>query len=364
MGKIFFRLFMVCVCLVAVLAGGHGALLLAAPPVVLDTQTIVFTHSLKKEYEVIDTWLNEAEDLSSFVSQGQTIVFPEGGADPAVYVNRVTDVDNVEPTETTHTVALDVYDSQNYKLRNILLHALPFDKVQFYTRKSADAIIKKEVEDAAQAFAPDAAGPKRIVIGTDGVESAGFKMLCLRDIIRLARACDAAAFPKDGRNLVLPADMWWDLVETNPILKGQLERQPQNGIILPHIVEYYGFKIHKSQQPLGLAWDLNAETKASQGAAISGDVVPCGFMFVKTSVFRASGKFLMFNKPLTQNTDGRAHEFGFQHRFKTGYQVSGQRYSALIYKSLATGQAPAAVKVEIVNQETNPVNTKEVETGA
>jgi hypothetical protein len=363
MRKIIFKLLMICACIGAVIMSEHSMLLLAAPPVVLDTQMMVFTRSLKTEYEAIDTWINEAEDLSSFVSQGQTLIFPEGGADPAVYVNRVTDVDNVEPAETTVEVPLDVYDSQNYKIRNIYVHALPFDKVQFYTRKSAASIVKKEIEDAAYAFAPENEGHRRIVIGTGGTESAGFKMLCLGDIIKLARACDAQAFPRDGRNLVLPADMWWDLVETNPILKGQLERQPQNGVILPHVVEYYGFKIHKSQQPLGLAWDVSAEAKASQGTVVTGDVVPCGFMFLKTSVFRASGRFFMFNKPLLQNTDGRAYEFGFQHRFKADYQMGGQRYSALIYKTPATGQAPEALKVEIVNQEENPVITREAAAG-
>jgi hypothetical protein len=318
------------------LATGQGMVCLAAAPaVVLDTQRMVWMTSLKSEYETIDTWLSAAEDLSSFVSQGQTLIFPEGGAYPAVYVNRTTDVDSVEPTETVFEVPLDVYDSQNYRIRNIYMHALPFDKIQHYTKKSADAIVKKEIEDAAYAYSPVNAGAKRIVLGTGGAVSNGFKMLVIDDIIKLARACDAAAFPKEGRHLVLPADMWWDLVETNPILKGQLERQPQNGIILPHVVEYYGFKIHKSEQALGLAYDVSASQKAPQGAAVAGNVVACGFMFVSSSVFRAAGQFQMFNKELQQNTDGRAHEFGFQHRFKAGYQLSGQRYSALIYKTPA-----------------------------
>jgi len=335
----FFKFFMVLAvltaCVVTALGGNAtGAWVLAAPPaVVLDTQTMVWLRSLQEEYSTIDTWLNEADDLSSFVEQGQTLIFPEAGEDPAVYVNRVTDIDNVEPSETTNEVPLDVYDSQNYKIRNIYLHALPFDKIQFYTKKSADAIVKKEIEDTAYTFTPTGTGNKRIVIGTSGAASNGYLMLTLNDIIKLARACDANSFPKDGRNLVLPSDMWWDLVETNPILKGQLERQPQNGVILPHVVEYYGFKIHKSEQQLNIGYDVNAQTKAAQGAVITGDVVPTGFVFIKSSVFRASGRFVMFRKDLLQNTEGRAHEFGFQHRFKADFQMSGQRYSALLYKT-------------------------------
>ena len=98
-------------------SGVDGGVVLAIAP--LATQKAVFLNSLKEEYEQIDTWLSEAEDLSSFVVDGQTIKFPEAGADPAVYKNRTTDVDSVEPTETVYSEDLDVYDSQNYKIRNI-----------------------------------------------------------------------------------------------------------------------------------------------------------------------------------------------------------------------------------------------------
>ena len=322
---------------VGVMVWGFGCdamWLVAAPPVVLDTQRMIWLSSLKEEYEKIDTWLSAAQDLSSFAANGQTLIFPEAGAAPAVYKNRITDVDSVEPFETTHEVALDVYDSQNYKIRNIYLHAIPFDKVQYYTKKSADSIVKQEVEDSAHAFCPNAAGNKIVIVGSTGpANGTGLKMLTLNDIVTLARRCDAQSFPTDGRNLVLPSDMWWDLITNNDILKGQLERMQHNGIIKPLVVEYYGFRIHKSEQALNIGYDTGTDEKAPQGTAITGDVVPAGFLFVSNCVFRASGQFLMFKKDLHQNTEGRAHEFGFQHRFKSGFQMSGERYSGLVYQS-------------------------------
>lgn len=308
-----------------------GGVVVAMPPLVLDTQKIVFLTSLKEEYRSIETWLNEAEDLSSFVEDGQTLVFPESGADPAVYKNRVTDVDSVEPEETTNEVSLDVYDSQNYKLRNIKLHALPFNKIQHYTKKSADSIVRQEIADAAYAFAPDSAGSKRIVIPTTGSLLNGLKSMTLDDIVKLATACDNNEFP-DGRNLVLTSDMWWQLVNSNTILKGQLERMPQDGIIKPRVVEYYGFKIHKSLgNKLGVAWNLATSAKAAQGAEITGDIVPAALLFCSNQVFRAGGRMEMFYKDKSINTEGRAYEFGFQHRFKADFQMSAQRYSGLIY---------------------------------
>lgn len=314
------------------LLGGGGITSFAAP-VVLSTQQIVFMRSLQEEYSKIDTWLNEAQDLSSFVVDGQTLRFPEAGSAPAVYKNRTTDIDSVEPTETTYDVSLDYYDSQNYKMRNINMHALPFDKVSYYTKKSADAIKLKEVNDAAYAFAPADAGNKRIIIPTTGAARNGLKMLTLNDVIDLARALDNAGFPELGRNLVLPADMWWDLVQNNDILKAQLSYQQNTGIINPNIVNYYGFKIHKATSNSLIGYDLTTSKKAAQGAVITGNVVPAGFVFVSTEVFRAGGAFEMFFLEKAKNTTGRADEFGFAHRFKADFNKNGQRYSAMLYQA-------------------------------
>lgn len=332
----FCSLLILCVISVAVTGLGLGYLgggLLVAAPVVLSTQQIVFMRSLQEEYTKIDTWLQEAQDLSSFVEDGQTLRFPEAGAAPLVYKNRTTDIDSVEPVETTYDVALDYYDSQNYQMRNINMHALPFDKIQFYTKKSADSIRLKEVNDAAYAFAPVDEGGKRIIVPTTGALRTGLKMLTLDDVMALARALDKKQFPELGRNLVLPSDLWWDLVQNNKILEAQLSFQQNTGVINPSVVNYYGFKIHKATDNSLVAYDLTTSKKAAQGALITGDVVPAGFVFVSSEVFRAGGSFEMFFKKKQDNPEGRADVFGFAHRFKADFNKEAQRYSAMIYQA-------------------------------
>lgn len=312
-------------------SGVAGGVSLAIAP--LATQKAVFLNSLKEEYESIDTWLAEAEDLSSFVEDGQTIKFPEAGADPEVYKNRTTDVDSVEPTETVYSEDLDVYDSQNYKIRNIWLHALPFEKVQFYTRKSAESIVKKELADAAYAYAPLQAGTKSIVLPTSGPVEDGFKQLTLADVLKLAETADRMGMP-GRRNLVLPSDWWWELVMNNEILTGQMKYQQNTGVIDPKIVNYYGIKIHKSLgDKLGLGYDTSTSKKAAQGAAVTGTVCPGALFFCGEEVYRAGGQFEMFYMDKSQNPSGRAYEFGFQHRFKAGHQMSGDRYTGILYKT-------------------------------
>lgn len=312
-------------------SGVAGGVSLAIAP--LATQKAVFLNSLKEEYESVDTWLAEAEDLSSFVEDGQTIKFPEAGADPEVYKNRTTDVDSVEPTETVYSEDLDVYDSQNYKIRNIWLHALPFEKVQFYTRKSAESIVKKELADAAYAYAPLQAGTKSIVLPTSGPVEDGFKQLTLADVLKLAETADRMGMP-GRRNLVLPSDWWWELVMNNEILTGQMKYQQNTGVIDPKIVNYYGIKIHKSLgDKLGLGYDTSTSKKAAQGAAVTGTVCPGALFFCGEEVYRAGGQFEMFYMDKSQNPSGRAYEFGFQHRFKAGHQMSGDRYTGILYKT-------------------------------
>lgn len=309
-----------------------GGMSLALSP--LTTQKSVFLTSLKEEYEKIDTWLNNAEDLSSFVEAGQEIKFPESGTDPAVYKNRTTDVDSVEPTENVHSEELDVYDSQNYKIRNIWLHALPFEKVQHYTRKSANSIIKKEIIDAAYNFAPLQAGDKSIIMPTSGAAgSDGLKTMTLTDVQNLAKKADAMQMPEGQRVLVLPSDWWWELVNSNEILKGQLSFQQNNGVIEPKVVNYYGIKIEKSMgDTLGLGYDTSTSKKAAQGATITGTVKPAALFFCGQEVFRASGKMEMFFSDKSSDPVGRAYTFGFQHRFKAGHQMSSDRYTGLIYR--------------------------------
>jgi hypothetical protein len=98
------------------------------------------------------------------------------------------------------------------------------------------------------------------------------------------------------------------------------------------MVEYYGFKIHKSLgDKLGIGWDVVAGELAPQGSLLEGDVVPCGLLFCAGEVFRAGGNMEMFYRDKSIDPEGRAYTFGFQHRFKSDFQMSVNRYSGLIY---------------------------------
>lgn len=293
----------------------------------------IFIGSLKDAYLEENTWLDNAEDLSQFVDQNQTLKFGEAGANPAVYVNRTTDVDSVEPSETPNAVDLDTYDSQNYKIRNMNLSTLPYNKIEFYTKKSAEAIRLKEALTAAYSFTPTSAGDKKIILPTTGDALEGYKMCRLEDIQKLAEQMDVSKFPKAGRNLVLDPVMWWQLINNNEILKAQMQFQQKVGVIDPSIVNYYGIIIHKYTHEVG--FNVGTSTKSAMGSAIGGDVVTLGFAFVKNEVFRASGAFDMAYIPFASNTSGRAYEFGFQHRFKSGFQRANEKYAALIYRAPA-----------------------------
>lgn len=300
-------------------------------------QREVWLPSLQEQYEQKRDWMNGLSDLSMFVDANQTLHFAEIGDYPDVYKNRTTDVDAVEPTETPSSVDLDTYDSQNYKIRKIGLYAIPYAKVEAYTRQSAEAIRLKEAKACAYAISPDAAGTKKIVLPTTGTNNgSGYAMLILDDIQKLARAFDQNKFPEPetGRHLVLTTNMWWELVMSNEILKAQIQYQQGVGILDPKLVNYYGFKIYRYDAEVG--YNITTSLKAAEGAVITGDIRPMSFAYCTREAFMASGVFSLFDKPISQNTSGRAYEFGFQHRFKSGMLRDDLKYTAGIYHADAT----------------------------
>lgn len=300
-------------------------------------QREVWLPSLQEQYEQKRDWMNGLADLSEFVDTNQTIHFAEIGDYPAVYKNRTADVDSVEPTETPSSVDLDTYDSQNYKIRKIGLYAIPYAKVEAYTRQSSEAIRLKEAKATAHAVSPDedSSGGKKIILPTTGaLNGSGFCMLTLEDVQKLAQAMDTLKFPEaeSGRHLVLTTNMWWELVMSNEILKAQIQYQQGVGVIDPKLVNYYGFKIHKYDAEVG--YDLSDAAKVAEGTVITGDIVPLSFAFCTREAWKASGVFSMFDRPIQTNPTGRAHEFGFQHRFKAGMFRADLKYTAGIYHSI------------------------------
>ncbi len=297
-------------------------------------QREVWLPSLQEQYQQKRDWMDGLTDLSVFVDTNQTLHFAEIGDYPTVYKNKTDDVDSVEPTETPTSVDMDTYDSQNYKIRKIGLYAIPYAKVEAYTRQSAEAIRLKEATACAYAISPDVVGTKKIILGTTGDNNgSGLAMLSLTDVQKLARAFDQNKFPEPetGRYLVLTTNMWWELVMSNEILKAQIQWQQNVGVLDPKLVNYYGFKIYRYDAAIG--FNLDTSAKAAEGAVITGNIRPMSFAYCTREAFMASGMFSMFDKPIAQNTAGRAYEFGFQHRFKAGMLRASLKYTAGIYQA-------------------------------
>lgn len=314
------------------MVGGNKLLKENACYMPIGLQKAVWLTTLKDAYVRNPTWMNELTDMSSFVTDSQTLIFPEAGEDPVVYKNKMDDVDSVEPAETSYEPTLDWFDSQNFKIRQYSIHALPYDKIKFYTEKSAKAIRTAEALDAAWKFTPSAAGTKKIVIPTTGTTEGGFKLCTPADILTLAQTCDNADFPDTNRLLVLPPDMWWGLVKSSDVLTAQIKLQQAAGNLNPNLVEYYNFKIYKYNTKVG--WNTTTAARAAKGAIITGAVTQCGTVIIGDETFRAEGVFNMTYLPFDQNPTGRAHVIGFQHRFLSDFQRASQKYSACIYQAI------------------------------
>lgn len=293
-------------------------------------QREVWLPSIQEQYTQSRDWMNGMTDLSVFIDENQVLHFAEIGNYPNVYLNRMTDVDNVEPTDVPNSVNLDTYDSQNYKIRKIGMYGIPYPKIEAYTKQSSIAVRLAEAKACAYAVSPDVDNSvlKKIILPTTGDDNgSGYRAARIEDVLKLQRLMDENIFPETqtGRHIVLPSSMWWELVMSNKYLELQMILK---GKIDP-IVDYYGLMIHRYDS--GLGFNVGTKVKSPLGTVITGYVVPLGFGFCTREAWIAAGAWSMFEKPIQINTEGRAYEFGFQHRFKAGLFRTAQKYSFGLY---------------------------------
>ncbi len=263
------------------------------------------------------SFIHLGSDYSAFVDEAGVLHIPEDAdTELNVHKNKTDDIGAVKGEFTDNAIPLDVYDTENFKIRLADIEAMPVEQIRYFTDKAALKLSIKEEKDAAYEFAPDGtSGAKTIIMKCTGTPrgSNTHHSLTVQDIYNYAEACDRANFPTEGRVLVLNSLQWWDVANSD-IINKQIIQNQQLGKINPDIAEVAGFTIYKYDA--GLGFDTTTNKKAAQGTAISGNVVPASFMFCASEVFYAGGKTQMLYLPAEQNTRGRCHEVGFQQRFK------------------------------------------------
>jgi hypothetical protein len=197
---------------------------------------------LIKQFRHTGSWLARVPSKNNWVNN-DVIKLTEIGADPAVLINNNTYPIAVSSrTDDSVAVSLYKYDTENTKITDDEVYALPYDKpgsVQAQHRETLEEVTEAH---ALHSLAPSGNSANTPIILTTGTLVAGRRRLISADLINYKKALDKLKIPRAGRCLVLTADHMADLLLEDKALEMQYHNHKEGAIAK----NYYGFEIYES----------------------------------------------------------------------------------------------------------------------
>jgi len=234
-------------------------------------QKEVWIQDIKEVLFAGNEFWNHSVDHSEFVSD-KIVHVPQSGANPNTEKNRtVFPATITERADTELVYTLDEYSTDPIRVRNI-------DEIQTSYGKRNSVLgqnSKTIVNDAARNTLFDWAAPAANVIQTSGgletFKPAGAtgtrKAITLADIQALGRLFDSQEMPEDGRFLLLPSDMYWQLHNNSDVFNNDFMGVP--GLPSGVIRDLFGFNIMKRSSTV--IYDVANAAKAVDAASAATD---------------------------------------------------------------------------------------------
>ncbi|MBX3102148.1 MAG: hypothetical protein KF690_06550 [Bacteroidetes bacterium] len=253
------------------------------------------------------TFLNEALDLSTFV-ENDVINLAEAGVNPAVLKNNTTyPVPASTRTDTALTLTLAYYDTESTIVRNAEQAELSYDKMASIIYGHKQALLLRQYNEAAHAYAPAADGSLTPVMQTSGTLSGGHRQITYSDVANLAQRFDSQHIPRIGRVLLLDSQAQEHLRNEDRALYNQMFNHGDGST--PGFL--YGFKVYTYEN---LPFYDSGTAKKAYGASFGvNDRYARALAFHKDEVMKAVGSLDMFER--LRDPDARGDIIGFQQRF-------------------------------------------------
>jgi len=256
----------------------------------------IWIADLMEQFLADTSFLSQARDMSMWV-ENDKINLAEAGIMPNVIVNNTTfPVPINDRADTPLALELNMYDTENTRLRHADLIELAYNKRVSVIRGHQNALRQKLAAHAAWSWTPATTDANNVVLDRTGNSSISFN-----DIIDLSMIYDNWDAPEGQRNLVL-----------NPTHQAQLQKADlaqYKAIWQKGQNDLYGFKVFKSSKTPRFS---NLLAKKAFGAANAGNDVMCSFTFVSDEVMTAIGTVDMFER--LNDPEARADILGFQMR--------------------------------------------------
>lgn len=201
---------------------------------------------LIKHFRHSGTWLERVPSKNQWVGN-DVIKLNEIGADPEVLINNNTYPIAVSTrTDTSSAISLFKYSTENTKVSNDELYALPYDKVGSVQQQHRETLEERTQEHALHSLAPVANTiDTPIMVTTGDDDGTGRKRLRSQDLINYKKKLDDLKIPKKGRVLVLCPAHIADLLLEDKNLNIQYQNHTTGAIAK----NYYSFEIYEDIIP-------------------------------------------------------------------------------------------------------------------
>lgn len=256
----------------------------------------IWIADLMEQFLPETSFLSRARDMSMWV-ENDKINLAEAGIMPNVIVNNTTfPVPINDRNDTPLALELNMYDTENTRLRHADLIELAYDKRSSVIRGHQEALRQKIAAHAAWSWTPATGDATNAIFDLTGNAGVTFN-----DIIDLSLQYDNWDAPEGQRNLVLHPTHQAQLQKADLAQYKAIWEKGQN--------ELYGFKVFKTTKTPRFS---NLLSKKAFGAANAGNDVMSSFSFISDEVMTAMGTVTMFDR--LNDPEARADILGFQMR--------------------------------------------------
>jgi len=250
-------------------------------------------------FETEEVILNDAKNFDAFVN-ADTVNWAKAGAKPTITKNAALGTTPSALSQRTDSAKAKELDY--FRVEPILIQAqeiieLAYPKVESIIRDAGLTLREKLVDSLHYEIGPAADTAATPVFVTSGPASPDGARIALSsaDFGRMSRAFDNLKYPKTGRRVVMPPDMFWDMVLTDPILREQFNRF-STGTIPSALVNVYGWEVYVRNGAPYYYNNSGTWTKRAEDAVINPatDFQAAIFYIRNESFARALGSVQMF----------------------------------------------------------------------
>lgn len=249
-----------------------------------------------------DFWLNDwflamGVDMSAHVENNEFVNFAYKGAAPNVQKDPIYPLPVVTRTDIPDKVRMGRYATDTTKLPHVDLINLAYDKKDSVLIDHREALINAISTEGMWNVSPFEDTASTPVIETDAGNSAGsdgFKLITGNDITNLRIKVDTAYPALKNMKWVLVMDpvAFWNLINNDVNLKGQIQNLGKLGEIMVPRVIYYNFEIRCDGRT---AFYSAGNQRLAFGAVIGGTDRPSATAFIDQKSFAvAIGEPKMF----------------------------------------------------------------------